>query len=130
MSNTPHVPMDDAHLKNYAANAARGSKAEGTVSGRVLSRALKRDLDRIRRAREAKAEGPIDAVTLALHGSMRVKELGDAEGYLLEELREIDGYLSEFCRLFCCDIDEILSVPFTVVTPDSKDPYRQMYVAN
>lgn len=48
----------------------------------------------------------------------------------LEELREIDGYLSEFCRLFCCDIDEILSVPFTVVTPDSKDPYRQMYVAN
>ena len=53
MSNTPHVPMDDAHLKNYAANAARGSKAEGTVSGRVLSRALKRDLDRIRRAREA-----------------------------------------------------------------------------
>ncbi|MCI9159104.1 MAG: hypothetical protein HFF55_08915, partial [Lawsonibacter sp.] len=53
MSNTPHVPMDDAHLKNYAANAARGSKAEGTVSGRVLSRALKRALDRIRRAREA-----------------------------------------------------------------------------
>ena len=28
------------------------------------------------------------------------------------------------------DIDEILSAPFTVVTPDSKDPYRQMYVAN
>lgn len=48
----------------------------------------------------------------------------------LEELREIDGYLSDFCRLFCCDIDEILSAPFTVVTPDSKDPYRQMYVAN
>ena len=47
-----------------------------------------------------------------------------------EELREIDGYLSKFCRLFCCDIDEILSAPFTVVTPDSKDPYRQMYVAN
>ena len=23
MNNTPHVPMDDAHLKNYAANAAR-----------------------------------------------------------------------------------------------------------
>ena len=57
MSNTPHVPMDDAHLKNYAANAARGSKAEGTVSGRVLSRALKRDLDRIRRAREALKAG-------------------------------------------------------------------------
>ena len=52
------------------------------------------------------------------------------EPLTLEELREIDGYLSEFCRLFCCDIDEILSAPFTVVTPDSKDPYRQMYVAN
>ncbi len=53
----------------------------------------------IRRAREAKAEGPIDAVTLALHGSMRVKELGDAEGYLLEELREIFPDIPLFCSL-------------------------------
>lgn len=43
----------------------------------------------IRIAREEQAKKPIDAVTLALHGSMRVHGLGEAEGYLLEELREI-----------------------------------------
>ena len=25
---------------------------------------------------------------------------------------------------------EIMNSPFTVVTPDSKNPYKQMYVAN
>ncbi|HEY8364698.1 MAG TPA: M81 family metallopeptidase [Haloplasmataceae bacterium] len=30
-----------------------------------------------------------DAITLALHGSMRVKGIGDAEGYFLEELRKL-----------------------------------------
>lgn len=43
----------------------------------------------LRIAREEKEAGPIDAVTLALHGSMRVQGLGEAEGYLLEELREL-----------------------------------------
>lgn len=43
----------------------------------------------LERARQAQEEKPLDAITLALHGSMRVKGLGDAEGYLLEELREI-----------------------------------------
>ncbi len=47
-----------------------------------------------------------------------------------EDLAELRDLLSEYCRLFDCDIDEILSAPFTVVTPDSKNPYRQMYVAN
>ena len=52
MSNTPHVPMDDAHLKQYAANAARELKLEGTVSCRALSRGLKAGLKRVRRAQE------------------------------------------------------------------------------
>lgn len=43
----------------------------------------------IRTAREEQAKKGIDAVTLALHGSMRVHGLGEAEGYLLEELREV-----------------------------------------
>ncbi len=43
----------------------------------------------IRIAKEEQAKKPIDAITLALHGSMRVKGLGEAEGYLLEELRAI-----------------------------------------
>ena len=47
-----------------------------------------------------------------------------------EELEEIRKYVSEYCRLFGGDESEILSSPFTAVTPDSKNPYRQMYVAN
>ena len=51
--NTPHIPMDDAHLKQYAANAARELKLEGTVSCRTLTRGLKADLKQVRRAQEA-----------------------------------------------------------------------------
>lgn len=45
----------------------------------------------------------------------------------MEELKE---YVTEYCDLFGYDINEVLSSPFTVVTPDSKNPYKQMYVAN
>lgn len=43
----------------------------------------------IERAKAAQAEAPIDAITLSLHGSMRVREQGEAEGYFLEELRSL-----------------------------------------
>lgn len=43
----------------------------------------------IKRAKTAQKEAPIDAITLSLHGSMRVKKQGEAEGYFLEELRSI-----------------------------------------
>lgn len=46
------------------------------------------------------------------------------------DLNEIEGYVSEYCSLFGCDPATVLSVPFTVITPDSKNPYKQMYVAN
>ena len=46
------------------------------------------------------------------------------------DLAEIRTYISEFCEAFGYDAGEILSAPFTVVTPDSKNPYKQMYVAN
>ncbi len=46
------------------------------------------------------------------------------------DFQELRSHLSEFCELFGYDADEILSAPFTVVTPDSSNPYRQMYVAN
>lgn len=45
----------------------------------------------------------------------------------LEELRQ---YVAEYCAVFDCDLQELLASPFTVVTPDSKNPYKQMYVAN
>ncbi len=47
-----------------------------------------------------------------------------------EELDEIREYLSEYCSDFGYSIEELLSRPFTVITPDSKNPYKQMYVAN
>lgn len=43
----------------------------------------------IKRAKIAQSEKPIDAITLSLHGSMRVKKHGEVEGYFLEELRKI-----------------------------------------
>lgn len=53
----------------------------------------------IKRARAAQEEGPIDAITLALHGSMRVRKQGEAEGYLLEELRSIFPDIPIFAAL-------------------------------
>ncbi|MBR6007376.1 MAG: glutamate synthase [Clostridia bacterium] len=47
-----------------------------------------------------------------------------------EDLAEIKEYVSEFCSLFGYDEAEITAAPFTVVTPDSKNPYKQLYVAN
>lgn len=46
------------------------------------------------------------------------------------DMEEIKEYLSEYCDLFGFDMKEVLNAPFTVITPDSKNPYKQMYVAN
>lgn len=46
------------------------------------------------------------------------------------DMEELKGYLAEYCEVFGLDVEEVLSSPFTVVTPDSKTPYKQMYVAN
>ena len=47
-----------------------------------------------------------------------------------QDLAEIKDYVTEYCSFFGLDAGEILAAPFTVVTPDSKNPYQQMYVAN
>ena len=47
-----------------------------------------------------------------------------------EDLAEIAPWLSEYCAVFSLDERAILSAPYTVVTPDTANPYRQMYVAN
>lgn len=47
-----------------------------------------------------------------------------------EDIKEISRYVTEFCQLFGYTVDEIMDSTFTVVTPDSKNPYKQMYVAN
>ncbi len=47
-----------------------------------------------------------------------------------EDFEEIKKYVSEYCNLFGYDIDKVLDAPFTVIKPDNKNPYKQMYVAN
>lgn len=52
----------------------------------------------------------------------RIADPGDRE--------EIQTFVSDYCALFGFDADTVLDCPFTVVTPDSRNPYKQMYVAN
>ena len=47
-----------------------------------------------------------------------------------EDMAEIAVYVSEYCRLFGTVERDILSHDYTVVTPDSKNPYKRLYVAN
>ena len=47
-----------------------------------------------------------------------------------EDREELAGYLEEYCALFGLDMRAVMDAPFTVVPPDSANPYRQMYVAN
>lgn len=44
------------------------------------------------------------------------------------DMKELKTYVSEYCKLFGRDINAVMDSPFTVVTPDSKNPYKQMYV--
>ena len=46
------------------------------------------------------------------------------------DLEELEEYVKEYCRLFGYDEKSVMDSPFTVVTPDSRNPYKQMYVAN
>ncbi len=47
-----------------------------------------------------------------------------------EEIGEILPILREYCGIFDMTLSDITSIPFTVVTPNSANPYKQMYVAN
>lgn len=47
-----------------------------------------------------------------------------------DDLDEIYPYIKEFCDCFGFDAKEILNAEFTVITPDSNNPYKQMYVGN
>ena len=50
-------------------------------------------------ARKENEKKPLDAITLSLHGSMRIKKIGDAEGYLLEDLRKLFPDIPIFASL-------------------------------
>ena len=46
------------------------------------------------------------------------------------DLAQLARHLSDYCDVFGLELQKILDAPFTVVTPDSKNPYKQMYVMN
>ena len=43
------------------------------------------------------------------------------------DLDEVRPALEEFCALFAEDMDNILSEQFYVITPNSRNPYKQLY---
>ena len=47
-----------------------------------------------------------------------------------DDLAEISGYLHTYCQFFGGSCEELLRSTFTVITPDSQNPYKQMYVLN
>ena len=47
-----------------------------------------------------------------------------------EDLEELRPYVTEFCTLFDYEAEAVLAGRYTVVVPDSNNPYHQMYVAN
>lgn len=47
-----------------------------------------------------------------------------------QDMEEILPYLQTFAHLFGEDYEKICSAPFTLVVPDSQNPYHQMYVSN
>lgn len=47
-----------------------------------------------------------------------------------EDAKEIGPFVRRFCESFGYDEKDIMNRQYTVVVPDTKNPYRQMYVAN
>ena len=47
-----------------------------------------------------------------------------------DDMSEIMPFLKNYCNYFDFDINELTEERFTVITPDSRKPYKQMYVAN
>lgn len=72
-------------------------------------------------------------------GKMMIR--GDAEGIKFpaqvrvstasdDDIEEIRPYLEKFCDAFGFSDEELINEKYTMVTPDTKNPYKQMYVAN
>lgn len=117
MPNTPNVPMDDAHLKQYAANAARELKLEGAVSCRALSRRLRADLKVVCRTREGLnlwsagqtalpggAEWLLDNHYLAVREGERAREA-------LKGSKPLRGTAKGTALLQCCAKSALWAVP-------------------
>ena len=66
--------------------------------------------------------GNSEGVEFPAQVNVRIADKADKE--------ELARYISAFCDSFGYSAGEILSSDFTVVTPNTKNPYKQMYVQN
>ncbi len=66
--------------------------------------------------------GNIDSIRFPKQVSKRKATKSDME--------EIKPFVENFCNLFGFEKEAMFAADFTVITPDSKNPYKQMYVAN
>ncbi len=64
-----------------------------------------------------------------LNGVSLPKQVSSREA-TKEDIKEIKPYIDKYCRLFGFEQEKIMSEKFTVIFPDSKNPYKQMYVQN
>ena len=65
-----------------------------------------------------------DCADIDFYGRVNASEASE------EEMALIEGYIAEYCDKFGLDKEKVLDHKFTLITPDSKNPYKQMYVAN
>lgn len=65
-----------------------------------------------------------DCTGIEFPGQVRVLPASESD------LSELRVYITDFCNVFGLDANEVMDAPFTVITPDTKNPYKQMYVAN
>ncbi len=47
-----------------------------------------------------------------------------------EDLKEIKRYVFKFCEYFSEDANRLLNSDFYILTPDSENPYKELYVQN
>lgn len=66
--------------------------------------------------------GSLDGIKFPQNVNLRDADEGDME--------EAMPFLLNYCNYFGVETDELIGEKFTVITPDSEKPYKQMYVAN
>ena len=68
------------------------------------------------------------AWTVSEMASAKALNFNDQKSFAL--LKDAHPHGLYAIQLFGCEPAELLKEPYTVIKPDSKNPYRQMYVAN
>lgn len=66
--------------------------------------------------------GDVSGIVFPQQTTSRIADANDLAG-----LRPV---ITRFCALFDYDADALLADPYTIITPDSRNPYQQLYVAN